>query len=80
MLIVPDARIIAQEADAVLFTVKWDSTSKSQVQEGLRLFAQSNQKVTGLVLSQINPRGMKRYGYGGKYGAYGGYGSNYYTN
>ncbi|MCO6382913.1 polysaccharide biosynthesis tyrosine autokinase [Oceanicola sp. 502str15] len=80
VLIVPDARIISQEADAVLFTVKWDSTSRAQVLEALRLFRQGDQKISGLVLSQINPKGMKRYGYGGKYGAYGGYGSKYYTN
>lgn len=80
VLIVPDARIIAMQADAVLFTVKWDSTSRAQVLEGLRLFRQTDQKVTGLVLSQINPKGMRRYGYGGKYGAYSSYGSRYYSN
>ncbi|WP_254695448.1 polysaccharide biosynthesis tyrosine autokinase [Oceanicola sp. D3] len=80
VLIVPDARIIAMQADAVLFTVKWDATSQAQVKEGLKLFRQSDQKVTGLVLSQINPKGMKRYGYGGKYGAYSAYGSGYYNN
>ncbi|MBY6046481.1 polysaccharide biosynthesis tyrosine autokinase [Vannielia litorea] len=80
VLIVPDARIISQQVDAVLFTVKWDSTSPDQVLEALRLFRQGDQKITGLILSQINPRGMRRYGYGGRYGAYGGYGSKYYAN
>lgn len=80
VLIVPDARIIAQQADATLFTVKWDSTSREQVAESMRLFRDSHQTVTGLVLSQISPRGMKRYGYGGEYGAYAGYGSKYYNN
>ncbi|SIO02984.1 polysaccharide biosynthesis tyrosine autokinase [Vannielia litorea] len=80
VLVVPDARIISQEADAVLFTVKWDSTSRDQVQEALRLLRQGDQQITGLVLSQINPGGMKRYGYGGKYGAYGVHGSKYYVN
>ncbi|MBS8227417.1 chain-length determining protein [Vannielia litorea] len=80
VLIVPDARIIAAQADKVLFTVQWDSTSRAQITESLRLFRQSGQKITGLVLSQISPRGMRRYGYGGKYGAYGAYGSKYYSN
>ncbi len=80
VLVVPDARIVAEIADAVLFTVKWDSTSKHQVDEALRLFHQANQQVSGIVLSQISPKGMKRYGYGGKYGAYGTYGSKYYTS
>ncbi len=80
VLVVPDARIIAQHVDSVLFTVKWDSTTKPQVDESLRLFRDANLRISGLVLSQINPRGMKRYGYGGKYGAYGAYGARYYTN
>jgi len=80
VLVVPDARIIAQIADAVLFTVQWDKTSKHQVDEALRMFHNSNQRVTGLVLSQINAKRMKHYGYGGRYGAYAGYGAKYYTN
>ncbi len=80
VLVVPDARIMAQHVDAVLFTVKWDSTTKPQVDESLRLFRDANLRVAGLVLSQISPRGMKRYGYGGKYGSYGAYGAKYYTN
>lgn len=80
VLVVPDARLIAQSADAVIFTVRWDSTSKDQVGEAMRMFHNSNQRVAGLVLGQISPKGMKRYGYGGKYGAYSAYGSKYYTN
>jgi polysaccharide biosynthesis transport protein len=79
VLVVPDARIIAQVADAILFTVKWDSTSKQQVEEALRMFQNSNQRVSGLILSQISAKGMKRYGYGGSYGAYASYGAQYYT-
>ncbi|AZV79331.1 polysaccharide biosynthesis tyrosine autokinase [Parasedimentitalea marina] len=80
VLVVPDARIIAEIADVVLFSVLWDSTSKHQVDEALRMFQNSNQRITGLVLSQINAKRMKQYGYGGRYGAYAGYGSKYYTN
>lgn len=80
VLVVPDARIIAEQADAVIFTVFWDKTSKAQVEESMRLFHNSGQRITGLVLSQISAKGMKRYGYGGQYGAYSAYGSKYYTN
>ncbi|WP_311201545.1 polysaccharide biosynthesis tyrosine autokinase [Sulfitobacter sp. W002] len=80
VLVVPDARIIADQADAIIFTVQWDKTSKTQVEESLRMFHNSGQRITGLVLSQISPKGMKRYGYGGTYGAYSGYGAKYYTN
>jgi len=78
VLVVPDARVIAQSVDAVVFSVSWDSTTKAQVSEGLEQFDIVNQKIAGLVLSQIDPSGMKRYGYGGKYGAYSQYGNAYY--
>ncbi|MEY8120435.1 GumC family protein [Falsihalocynthiibacter sp. BN13B15] len=78
VLVVPDARVIAQSVDAILYAVKWDSTSKSQVVEGLRSFESVNARVTGLVLNQIAPGGMKRYGYGGVHSAYANYGKNYY--
>ncbi|SEW42080.1 capsular exopolysaccharide family [Cognatiyoonia koreensis] len=80
VLVVPDARIISQVADAILFSVKWDSTNRQLVEEAMRLFHNSNQRITGLVLSQISEKGMKRYGYGGKYGSYSAYGTKYYTN
>jgi len=81
VLVVPDARVIAQSVDAVLFSVKWDATPKSQVLQGLRMFEQVNRKVTGMVLSQIDPKGLKKYGYGGKYGGYYGYyAKGYYDN
>ena len=80
VLVVPDARIIAECADAILFSVKWDSTSKALVEESMRFFHNSNQRITGLVLSQIDEKGMKRYGYGGDAGAYAAYGKGYYDN
>ncbi len=80
VLVVPDARIIAENVDAILFTVKWDSTSKALVDESMRFFHNSNQRVTGLVLNQISEKGMKRYGYGNESGSYGAYGGGYYDN
>ena len=77
VLVVPDARIIAEVADAVLFTVKWDSTSKALVDESIRMFHNSGQRISGLILSQINERGMRKYGHAGTYGTYG---NKYYTN
>ena len=82
VLVVPDARIIASSADAVLFTVKWDDTSRGQVQEAVSMFETVNQPITGFVLAQIDPERMNAYGYGGKYGRYGAYasyGSKYYV-
>jgi succinoglycan biosynthesis transport protein ExoP len=62
--------------------VNWDKTTKAQVTEGLRQLSSVNIKVTGLALTQIDPKGMKRYGYGKGYGygAYGGGATGYYDN
>ncbi|QIE47908.1 polysaccharide biosynthesis tyrosine autokinase (plasmid) [Pseudohalocynthiibacter aestuariivivens] len=76
VLAVPDARVIGQCVDAIIYTVKWDSTSQRQVLEGLRAFESVNVRVAGLVLAQISASGMKRYGYGDSYGAY----SSYYDS
>jgi len=80
VLVVPDVRIIGQQADAIIFVVKWDSTSKSQVAEALRLFETASLRVSGLVLTQIDAAGMRRYGYGDSYGAYASYGKKYYND
>ncbi|MEQ5872802.1 polysaccharide biosynthesis tyrosine autokinase [Sagittula sp. NFXS13] len=80
VLVVPDARIIAAHADAVIYTVQWDATMKSQILEGQKEFASIGVSITGFVLSQIDPKGMQRYGYGGQYGAYSQYGQGYYNN
>jgi len=78
VLVVPDARVIGQHVDAIMLTVAWNSTQQSQVAAALREFASANLTITGIALAQIDPRGMRRYGYGGKYGAYGAYGRGYY--
>ncbi len=77
VLVVPDARIIAQHVDAGIFVVRWDSTSRKLVSEALGMFESVNVQISGLVLNNIDLRGMKRYGYGYGYGAYG---RGYYTS
>ena len=76
VLAVPDARVIGRYADAILYVVRWDYTNAHQVSEGLAQFETSGLRVSGLVLSQIDPKGMKRYGYSSYYGSAG---SSYYT-
>lgn len=80
VLVVPDSRTIAQVTDALVFSVKWDSTEQDQIVDAIRMFESVNIRPTGLVLNQINRKGMKKYGYGGKYGAYARYGQKYYNN
>ncbi|SFH05856.1 capsular exopolysaccharide family [Palleronia marisminoris] len=78
VLVVPDARVIGQHVDAIIFNVAWNRTSRTQVKEALRLLETVNLTPSGLVLSQIDVSAMKRYGHGGKHGTYGNYGSAYY--
>lgn len=78
VLVVPDARIAGRHVDAIIYTVNWDRTGRSQVADGLRQFSSVGLYVHGLVLAQVDPRGMKRYGYRGRYGTYSGYGRGYY--
>jgi len=80
VLAVPDARVIAQHADEILYCVKWDSTERGAVASGLDLFAQANVAVTGLALTRANPRKISRYGFSGYGYGYGSSGSKrYYT-
>lgn len=75
VLAVPDSRIIGPLCDAVLYVVKWDSTSTEVVGEGIRQISSGGLSPTGLVLTQIDSRKMRTYGYDGHYGAYA---SDYY--
>ncbi|MFK7941524.1 MAG: polysaccharide biosynthesis tyrosine autokinase [Paracoccaceae bacterium] len=75
VLVVPDARVIAPHADAVLYVVHWDHTPRAQVEQGLHAFDTVDTKVTGMVLSQIDTKGMRRYGE-----EYGVHGNKYYGN
>lgn len=77
VLVVPDARVIARHTDAIIYTVKWDETTRTQVRQGLDMFSSVGVQVDGLVLNQVDSRQMKRYGYGGQYG-YDAYKSKYY--
>lgn len=80
VLVVPDSMIIAQQADALLFSVHWDRTSPGQVAESMNKLGLVGISVTGLILNRVDPKGMRRYGYGDTYGGYGKYGSAYYTS
>ena len=76
VLAVPDARIIGKHVDTTLYTVRWDHTTHRQVTQGLKELAQVNIKIAGLVLGQIDQKGLKRYGYGDQAYGYGGYHTN----
>lgn len=51
---VSDALIIAQKVDSVVYVVKGDSSRVGLIQNGLKRLEQSNTKIAGLVLNQID--------------------------
>jgi len=83
VLAIPDARVIAQNVDTVLYIVQWNATSRRMVRSGMDYLHQVNVHVAGLALTQIDPKRMDRYGYYG-YGYGHGYGrrkiDRYYAN
>lgn len=64
-LIVPDARVIGQVADAILFLSRWDATPVAQINEGIHQMRSVGHHITGTVLTQINMKAMQTYGYYG---------------
>ncbi len=81
VLVVPDARIVAQFADAVVYAVEWNATPRRDVVAGLRMMADGGIRVTGLVLTRIDLKKLKRYGEYAGYGTYSAqkkYGKTYY--
>lgn len=77
VLVVPDARVIGKSADAVLFVVRWNSTSRAQVEEGLSMLSAANIDPAGLILNRVNTGELHRYGYGGKDSVYVGLSGGY---
>lgn len=75
----PDAAMLADCADAVLFVVRYDAVMKSEITEALSMLDSCQASVLGYVFNAY-PQTSSHYGYGrygyGKYG-YGGYGSRY---
>lgn len=71
VLTVPDARVIARQADAVIYAVRWNKTPRALVTAGLQQFSSLGIRVTGLALTQVNPSKAAQYGgYGSYYGTY----------
>ncbi len=78
VLAVPDARVLTRYADLSVFAVRWGSTTRTQVRQGLDMLASVGNPAGGVILTQVDQRKMKSYGYGGQYG-YDGYSSGYYA-
>ena len=78
VLAVPDARVLTRYADLSVFAVRWSYTTRTQVRQGLEMLNSVGHPVDGIVLTQVDHRKMKSYGYSGQYG-YDGYAAGYYA-
>ncbi|MBE9477304.1 MAG: polysaccharide biosynthesis tyrosine autokinase [Proteobacteria bacterium] len=68
VLAVPDARIIGQHADILLYVVLWNGTLKMQVKQGLAMLKSVGLSVSGLILNKVDSAAMKQYGCGDQFG------------
>ncbi|WP_377509520.1 polysaccharide biosynthesis tyrosine autokinase [Octadecabacter sp. R77987] len=63
VLAVPDARVLCRQVDGVIYAVRWDQTGREQVRQGIRALESAGGKVLGTMLTQVDPKGLKQYGY-----------------
>jgi capsular exopolysaccharide synthesis family protein len=79
VIAINDAALVGRMADATVYIVRWASTPREVVGEGLKQLAKFNIKLAGVVLTQVDLQNQKRYGYD-DYGYYHGQYKNYYAN
>lgn len=60
VLLAPEARLIASHADAIIYAVRWSRTSLDVVARGLGALSEIGSPATGLVLSRVNMRRMRK--------------------
>jgi capsular exopolysaccharide synthesis family protein len=80
VLAVPDARIVSQHVDSIIYAVRWDKTAKNELKNGLAMFESVDVGIDGLVMTLLDTKRLKRYGYSGQYGYHYGQGTDGYTN
>jgi succinoglycan biosynthesis transport protein ExoP len=78
-LAVADPRILAAYADAIVYVVRWDSTPRGAVDEGLKELTSVNAPIAGVVMSLVNETKASRYSYEG-YSYYRAQYRNYYSD
>nr|WP_254436087.1 polysaccharide biosynthesis tyrosine autokinase [Ruegeria arenilitoris] len=78
-LVVTDARILSQLADAVVYAVRWDKTPRDAVLEGLKELRSVGAPISGLVMTLINEARATKYSYEG-YNYYKGKYRDYYIS
>ena len=78
ILAVADTRILAAQADTVVFLTRWRATPQKAIANALKLLDKAGAHVAGVALVQVDMRSQARYGYGDAGYYYGAY-KSYYT-
>ncbi len=60
LLPTPDALALARHADATLLVVRWEKTPRTAAQDALRLLRESDARILGAVLTQVDLRTSAR--------------------
>jgi Mrp family chromosome partitioning ATPase len=60
VLLAPEARLFARHADAILYSVRWSKTPLQVVIRGLEALEDNGSAATGLVLTKVNLRKMRK--------------------
>jgi len=58
-----DARALAEQADGIVMAIRWDSTPRDVVEQGLQTLAPVYDRVIGTVLTRVDLRRLKYYDY-----------------
>jgi len=64
VMAVSDPRVLAPQADTVLFLVRWAKTKRENVAFALKQLAENGAKIAGVVMTQVNVKKHAEYEYG----------------
>lgn len=79
VMAVADAMIISKYVESMIYVVQWEATAKGIVRAAVKQLNQSNVAIAGVILTQVDVKRHRGYGYGDQGYYYGGK-SNYYVN
>lgn len=79
VIAVSDSAVVSKMVDTTIYIVRWASTPREVIKQGIKRLTDYNVKIAGVVLNQVDLEEQKEYGYG-DYGYYYGKYKDYYTN
>lgn len=63
ILAVSDGLLLANKADGVIYSCRWATTSRETAALGLKELHDANARVVGAVISMVNTKKSRTYGY-----------------